>query len=114
MVSVHHSWQCHSFSLPAHLVLDPDNSYSCQGKIPEAGRQSWPECPAAQRGGDDSQIKLINSVSGSGSGCSEVTPVMLWAFSPGAFAMGMWPCLCTPQASAGVVLVPLEVLFNES
>lgn len=67
----------------------------------------------AERGGDYSQIKLLNSVSGSGSGCSEVIPVSLWAFSPGAFAVGMWLCLRTPQASAGVVLVSLEVLFNE-
>lgn len=101
------------FSPPSHLVLDPHDSCGCQGKIPEARRESWPEPPAADTvwGWFISQIKLINSVSGSGSGCSAV---LLWVFSPGAYAMGMWLCLCTPQASAGVVLVLLEVLFNES
>lgn len=45
-----------------------------------------------QRGGDYSQIKLINSVSGSGSGCSEVTPcvavgVFSWSLCHGDVAV---------------------------
>lgn len=35
------------FSPPSHLVLDPHDSCGCQGKIPEARRESWPEPPAA-------------------------------------------------------------------
>lgn len=112
MVLVHHSWHCHSFPRLLTWSWIHMTPVAARGKFQrhaESPGQSLQQL--TQCGGDYSQIKLINLVSGSGSGCSAV---LLWVFSPGAYAMGMWLCLCTPQASAGVVLVLLEVLFNES